>query len=64
MLKRPFAALASLVFVVVCLLHVARLGFRVGVVAGGWEVPMWMSVVGAIGSGVLGVLLWREAQRP
>ncbi len=61
-MKKPFTTIAVGVFSLVALLHVLRLAF-------GWEVtiqgsifPMWVSVWGAVITGGLAVMLWRESR--
>ena len=47
------AAVSSVVFGLVCLMHLLRVVLGVSVVAGSYAVPMWMSVCGVVGAGVL-----------
>jgi protein-S-isoprenylcysteine O-methyltransferase Ste14 len=61
-MKKPFATIAAVIFVLMALVHIFRLAF-------GWEimiersvVPMWVSVLGVIIAGGLAVMLWRESR--
>jgi hypothetical protein len=51
--------LASTVFGVVCLAQLLRVATQVEVIAGGYRIPLWPSVVAAIIAGSLSVWLWR-----
>ena len=57
---KPFTKIAMMVFGVICAFHILRLIM-------GWEadldrmpIPMWISGVGALVSGLLAVMLWKE----
>ena len=52
--QKTFSLIAGIVFLVVGLLHVARIIFAWEVVMGGWEVPMWLSWGGAVAGLYLG----------
>jgi hypothetical protein len=53
-------AIGTIIFIVVALLHVVRLIFQVGVVIGGVEIPMWVSVGGAIVPALLALAIRNE----
>jgi hypothetical protein len=44
--------------------HLGRIVLRVEVTAFGTGVPIWMSSVACVVTGVLAILLWREGRRP
>jgi hypothetical protein len=50
---KPYLILSGTIFGLVCLLHLVRSALVVPVVAGGHQVPLWISWVGAVGAGVL-----------
>ena len=59
---KPFTTIAVIVFAVICVFHVVRLIL-------GWEaeinhiaIPMWISGVGALFTGLLAVMLWKESK--
>jgi len=54
---------AVLVLLVVAAAHAARLAMNVDVVVDGYQVPMSVSIAGAIVAGLLALLVWREARR-
>ena len=59
-----FTTIAVYMFGIVALLHLHRLVFGWEVIVSGWLVPRWVSAVGAMISGLLAVMLWREKDRP
>ena len=57
---KPFTTIAVIVFAIICVFHILRLFL-------GWEaeinhmvIPMWISIVGAVFSGLMAVMLWKE----
>ena len=59
---KPFAAIASVIFGFVCLVHVVRLFMGWQVTVNGAQIPLWISAAGALITGCLSALLWREAR--
>jgi len=57
---KPFAMIAVGIFSLICLVHIARLVFGLDITIGGWVVPLWVSVPGAIVTGGLAYMLWKE----
>jgi hypothetical protein len=57
---KPFTTIAIGIFSLICLLHVVRLMTGLEVVVGGWVVPLWVSVPGAVVTGGLATMLWKE----
>ncbi len=60
---KPAALVAAIFLSLVAVLHLLRLVFGVQVTAGGTEIPLWASVFGVVGPGVLALWLWREQRR-
>ncbi len=54
---------AGATFGLVCVLHVLRLFLAVDVIVAGRHLPMWMSVAGAIFTGVLSIWFWRLSSK-
>ena len=54
--------IAAFVLLVVAAAHAARLAMNVDVVVGGHQVPMSVSIAGAIVAALLALLVWREAR--
>ena len=55
--------LAIIFLVVVAVLHLLRLLFGVTIVIGGTPVPLWVSILAFLVSGILAGMLWREGKR-
>ena len=51
--------IAGAIFALVSLGHVLRLLTRFDVVVAGWQLPLWMNVVGALITGALSVWMWK-----
>lgn len=43
MSRKKYCLVTAIIFAVIALLHLARLGFGWTAVLGGWSVPMWLS---------------------
>jgi hypothetical protein len=61
-MKRSASLVAAIVFWLIALAQLLRVLFRVGVKAGGIDIPFWPSVLAVIIFGALGIWLWRERQ--
>lgn len=59
---KPASLVAVVVFSLVALAHLLRLGFQAEILVAGATVPMWVSVVGLFVTGGLAVVLWRDGQ--
>jgi hypothetical protein len=60
---RPAALVATVFLSVVAAAHLLRVLFRVEVVAAGWTIPIWMSLVAVLFTGGLAIALARENRR-
>jgi hypothetical protein len=60
---KPAGLVAAVFLFVVAAAHLLRVVLGVEVTAGGWMVPMWMSMAATVFTGGLGIALWRESQR-
>ncbi len=58
---KPFTTIAVCIFTLVALTHLCRLVMEWEVVVAGYNVPMWVSIPGAVLPGVLAYLLWHES---
>ncbi|MCX5711713.1 MAG: hypothetical protein NTY47_01400 [Candidatus Omnitrophica bacterium] len=54
--KKIALRISGVIFGLVALLHLARLIFRVEIIAGGVSIPMWLSAVGFVVAG--GLTVW------
>ena len=57
---KPFTTIAAAIFSLICLVHIARLVYGLDIVIGGWPVPLWVSMPGAVVTGGLAFMLWKE----
>jgi hypothetical protein len=53
---RPSIIFTAVVLLLIAIFHVLRLIFQVRVIAGNYEVPMWMSITAAVFTA--GLALW------
>jgi hypothetical protein len=49
----------AIIFAAVSLLHLFRLIYSLPVLIGNYSLPMWFSVCGFIGAGILAILNWK-----
>ena len=60
----PFTKIASIFFGIITLIHLLRLTFHhPDIVVGGYQVPIWISVIGFVITGIMCIGLWKEANR-
>lgn len=57
---KPVSLVVVVLLLLVAVIHLFRVVFGVSVVIGSTTIPMWTSLIAAIVSAMLGVLLWRE----
>jgi len=62
-MKKPFTLVAVLVFAIVALVHLLRLGFDWEATLNGVAVPMWASVLGIVIAAGLAAGLWWESRK-
>jgi uncharacterized membrane protein YhhN len=60
---KPFTTIAVLIFAVICVVHIVRFFSAWPVRINNLDVPVWISVVGALVFGLLAFMLWRENKR-
>jgi hypothetical protein len=58
--KKQASLVAAVVFWLIAIAQLLRVLFRVRVIAGGVDIPLWLSVVAFVVLGALGLWLWRE----
>ena len=61
---KPFTTLAAALFALIALAHLYRLIFGLSFIVAGCEIPRWASLIGLAISGLLAVMLRREASQP
>jgi len=60
---KPAALVATIFLDAIATLHLVRLLLQVQVTVGSYEIPMWVSILGVLGPGLLAVWLWIEQRR-
>ena len=60
-MKKPFTKIASMFFVVLAVMHLLRLVLGITIIAGGFVLPIWLSLFGVLIPSALAILLWLEA---
>lgn len=60
---KPFTTIAALLFLLVAAAHAYRLYMGWSIVAGPYDVPMWVSYGGVIVPLILAFMLLREARK-
>jgi len=60
---KPVTTLVFIILIAVSIAHLLRLIFQVEIIAGGFYVPVWLSIFGFIIPLVLALLLWRENRK-
>jgi uncharacterized membrane protein YjjP (DUF1212 family) len=60
---KPATTIAIVLFSLIAVIHILRLGFHWEIVAAGFVIPLWVSVPGFIVTGGLAFLLWKEMKR-
>ena len=63
MMMKPVTRIASAFLFIIAAAHLLRLVLRARIMVEGTTVPMWFSVGGFLGPGILAILLWRESRR-
>jgi len=60
---KPVSLTVTLILVLVAVAQLLRFAFKVEVVAGGFIVPLWLSLAASVFAAALAFLLWRENRR-
>jgi Na+/proline symporter len=60
---KPFTTIASVIFIIVAILHLLRLLQGWEIIANGMLIPMWVSLFGCVLPAVLAFMLWKEAHK-
>ncbi len=59
---KPFSKIAALLFILVAVLHMARLVKGAQLMIGSHQVPTWVSFLGIIVPGILSWGIWKESR--
>ena len=57
---KPFTKIAIVVFAMICVAHSLRLVLGWEAKFNNFDIPIWVSVIGALFSGLMAVMLWKE----
>ena len=60
---KPATLITAITLALIAVAHLLRLLLRIEVTVGSFPVPSWMSLVAALFTGVLAILLLRENRR-
>ena len=60
---KPAALVTALFLDAIATLHLVRLLLQVQITVAGYEIPMWFSILGVLGPGLLAAWLWIEQRR-
>jgi hypothetical protein len=61
--RRPFTLLAAAIFAAMALVHLYRIATDFQIIVGSHTLPLSVSYLAIVVSGVLAVMLYRESQR-
>ena len=61
-MKRPFTLIAAIIFGLMAVVHAYRLLTHFQIIAGSHTLPMWLSIVAILVTGILAVGLYRESR--
>ena len=57
---KPFTFIAIIFLSFVALMHIVRIATGTEILINHWSVPMWLNGLGALITGCLAVMLWKE----
>ena len=57
---KPFTSIAALIFAVIGIVHILRLILGWEVRISSFEIPQWISILGALIAGLMAIMLWKE----
>jgi uncharacterized integral membrane protein len=57
---KPFTKIVVILLAILCLVHVARLIMGWSVRVNNLDIPLWVSIIGALVAGFLSIMLWKE----
>ena len=59
-MKKAPLIVAGIVFALVALLHLGRIGYQIPIIVGSSDVPIWANVVGFVIAGLLSFWMFRH----
>ena len=61
--RKPFTLIAAAIFALMALVHIYRIATDFQIIVGTHTLPMTVSYVGVVVTGILAVMLYAESQR-
>jgi uncharacterized integral membrane protein len=61
-MKRPFTLIAAIIFALMAIIHAYRLLTHFQIIAGSHTLPLWLSIVAIVVTGILAAGLYRESR--
>ena len=61
--RKPFTLIAAAIFLLMAVAHLYRIAIGFDVTVGGTAIPQWVSWIALAVTGLLAVMLFREARR-
>ncbi len=61
--RKPFTLIAAAIFAIMALAHIYRIATDFQIIVGSHSLPMSVSYLALVVTGVLAVMLYRESQR-
>ena len=61
--RKPFTVIAAAIFALMALVHIYRIATGFQIIAGTHVLPMAVSYIGVVVTGLLSVMLYAESQR-
>jgi uncharacterized integral membrane protein len=61
-MKRPFTLIAAIIFALMAIVHAYRLLTHFQIIAGSHTLPLWLSIVAIVVTGILAAGLYRESR--
>ena len=61
--RKPFTLIAAAIFAIMALVHIYRIATDFQIIVGSHSLPMSVSYLAFVVTGILAVMLYRESQR-
>ena len=61
--RKPFTLIAAVIFALMALVHIYRIATDFQIIVGTHTLPMTVSYIGVVATGILAVMLYAESQR-
>lgn len=61
--NKPFTLIAAVIFALMALVHLYRIPTHFQIIIGSHPIPMWVSWIAIVVTGLLAMMLYRESRR-